>query len=409
MTFSREFPEYFAMAWQAIKANALRSILTTLGIVIGITTIIAIFAIIDAMDDYVHENLSIISASTVYVQKFPWVITDDFWRYRNRPEITDRDMNYIKKHSKFADYVAPFVTTQRNVKYMSTTLESLALLGTNENYMYTTGDAIELGRFLQPGDVSSRQRVVILGWDVAEQLFKNPAIAIGKEVKIGGMPFKVVGVQEKRGEVFGRSADDFAFIPITTLRSYFGSFRNLEIAIKTIDVADIENLTDELQGLMRTARRLEPKEADNFSINRQDQLTDFYNQITGPLYLIVIIIGGVSLLVGGIGIMNIMLVSVTERTREIGIRKAIGAKKSNILIQFITEAVLISLFGGVIGYGLGILLSTLATQAMSLEISVTFSTIFLGILFSSLVGIASGFYPALKAARKNPIDALRFE
>ena len=209
MTFLREFPEYFSMAVQALRANVLRSILTTLGIVIGISTIIAIFTIIQAMNTYVHDNLSIISASTVYVQKYPWVIQGDFWKYRNRPEIKDNVYDAIRAKSRIADYVAPFAITQQKAKYGNNTIEGLTLVGTNEHYLFTSGDVIELGRFFQPGDIISHQRVTILGYDIAEQLFINPGIAMGKEVKIGGIPFKVIGVQEKKGMMFGRSNDDY--------------------------------------------------------------------------------------------------------------------------------------------------------------------------------------------------------
>lgn len=409
MTVLREFPEYMRMALQALKANLMRSILTTLGIIIGISTIIAIFTIIQAMNAYVYENLSVISASTVYVQKYPWVIQGDFWRYRNRPEISNHEYDAIRSKSRFADYVAPFTSTRQNIKYGNQTLEEIPLLGTNEHYLYTSGDNIELGRFLTPGDVMSKQRVTILGYDVAEKLFINPSIAMGKEVKIGGLPFTVVGIQEKRGMIFGSSADNYAYIPFTTLRSHFGAFRNLNIAVKTIDVSQVPDMVDELEGILRTTRRLEPTEEDNFSINKADMLTDFYNRVTGPLYLIVFVIGSISLLVGGIGIMNIMLVSVTERTKEIGVRKAIGATRKNVMIQFITEAIFISMVGGILGMILGVFIASYGASLMKLSISITPMTIIIAISFSTLVGIFSGFYPAYKAAGKDPIESLRFE
>jgi putative ABC transport system permease protein len=409
MRFLRDFPEFLRMAMQALRANLLRSVLTTLGIVIGIATIIAIFTIIQGMNRYVYENLSIISASTVYVQKFPWVIQGDFWRYRNRPDISDKQYDDIRAKSKIADYVAPFTQSIRTAKFGNTVIDNLNMLGTNEHYLYTSGDAVQLGRFIQPGDVMSSQRVTVLGWDIAEDLFINANIALGKEIKIGGVPFRVVGVQEKRGMVFGQSADDYVYIPYTTMRSYFGAFPNFNIAVKVNDVAQLPDLIDELQGILRLSRRLEPTEEDDFSINKADMLTDFYNQVTGPLFLIAIIIGSVSLLVGGIGIMNIMLVSVIERTREIGVRKAIGASRSNVMIQFISEAVLISLVGGVLGLGLGLFIASLVASGLGIDVPVTAVTMTLAVGFASLVGIFSGFYPAWKAAGKDPIEALRYE
>lgn len=409
MSFFSELPEYFSMAWHALLSNKLRSLLTTLGIIIGISTIIAIFTIIQAMNSYVYDNLSIISASTVYVQKYPWVITGDFWKFRNRPEIDDKVYLAIRSKSRYADYVSPIAQTRKTVKFGSNIIDNLTIAGTNEFILYTSGDAIEFGRFLQPGDIIARQRVTVLGYDIAEKLFPTPNVALGKEIRIGGIPFKVIGVQEKRGTVFGNSADDYVYIPLSTLRSYFGSFRNLTVAIKTNNVADLADLQEELRGIVRASRRLEPSEEDNFSINQADMLTDFYNQMTGPLYMIVFVIGSISLLVGGIGIMNIMLVSVTERTREIGIRKAIGATRRNVLIQFITESVFISAVGGLFGMILGLVMASAGAGLMELDISVTPMTVFIAIFFATLVGILSGFYPAYKAASKDPIDALRYE
>ncbi len=409
MTFISELPEYFAMAWEALRANKMRSVLTTLGIIIGISTIIAIFTIIQAMNSYVYNNLSIISASTVYVQKFPWVIKGDFWKYRNRPDITSDIYLAIRSKSRIADYVAPVAQTQKSIKYGSDIIDDLPVVGTNEFILYTSGDAIEYGRFLQTGDIVTAQRVAVLGYTVAEKLFLNPQIALGKEIRIGGIPFRVVGVQEKRGNIFGNSADDYLYIPLTTMRSYFGTFRDLTIAVKVNDVGSLRDLRDELYGIVRAARRLGPAEEDNFSINQADMLTQLYQELTGPLYLIVFVIGSISLLVGGIGIMNIMLVSVTERTREIGIRKAIGATRRNILVQFITESVFISFVGGIVGMALGLFMAIYGAGLMELSISVTPLTVIIAISFSSLVGILSGFYPAWKAAGKNPIDALRYE
>jgi len=232
---------------------------------------------------------------------------------------------------------------------------------------------------------------------------------MGKEVKIGGIPFKVIGIQEKKGMMFGQSNDNYIYVPFTTMRSHFGAFRDLNIAVKTVNVSELPDLIEEIRGIIRTARRLEPIEEDNFSINKADMLTDFYNQVTGPLYMIVFVIGSISLLVGGIGIMNIMLVSVTERTREIGIRKAIGATRKNVMIQFITEAVFISMVGGVLGMLLGLYMASFGAGLMSLDIGVTPMTVILAISFSTMVGILSGIYPAFKAAGKDPIEALRYE
>jgi putative ABC transport system permease protein len=402
------FNEYLIMAWGALKNHKLRSLLTTLGILIGVTTIITIWTTIQGLNEYVYGQLSNIGASTVYVQKFPWVITDDYWKFRNRDDITYKEYEAIDKYATLADAVSPQVESMRQVSYGTETYEQIRVVGTNEDYMETANVYPEVGRFFTSLEVMNNHHVVVLGAELASNLFGqvNP---IGRRIKIDSKKYQVVGILEKKGTVFGQSMDNYAIVPIGTFRGIYGGRRGLSIAVMTNNADNLEALKDQLRGIMRRVRKTNPLAEDDFAINQQDMLTDFYAKLTGTLFMIVFVIGGISLLVGGIGIMNIMLVSVTERTREIGIRKAIGAKRKNVLSQFLIEAIVVSSIGGFIGIIFGYAGGSVVLSTMHLTIGVSISAILIGFGFSSVVGVLAGFYPAYKASKLNPIDSLRYE
>jgi putative ABC transport system permease protein len=285
-------------------------------------------------------------------------------------------------------------------------LQNVFLVGTNEAYLETSDVLPEVGRFISALDAAANRDVAVIGTEVAEKLFgqRNP---IGQTVRIGPYEFKVIGVLEKQGTFFGHSMDSQVIIPLGSMIKHFGRRRDLSIIVKASDPDRIDDLKGELTGIMRRSRRLGPGEKDNFSINEQSQLMNLYTQITSGVYGAGIVIGGISLLVGGIGIMNIMLVSVTERTHEIGIRKAIGARKGQILRQFLIESALICSVGGVIGIALawvgGRLISQFLPTTMPLSVAIG------GMIFAALVGIFFGLFPATKAARLDPIVALQRE
>lgn len=405
--FSR-INEYLVMAWDALKAHKLRSLLTTLGILIGVTTIITIWTTIEGLNQYVYGQLSTIGASTVYVEKFPWVITDDFWKYRNRKEVTYKEYEAVEKHSTLADFISPQVFSAKKVSYKSEKYDQVFIIGSNDEYKETANAYPEVGRFLTPLDVQNNHRICILGHELANNLFKqeNP---IGRRIKIGTDRYRVVGVFEKKGSFFGQSMDNYAVVPFGTFRRVYGGHRGIRIAVMITSPDKMDDLKEELRGIMRRVRKIMPAEEDDFAINQQDMLTQLYARLTTTLFMIVFVIGGISLLVGGIGIMNIMLVSVTERTREIGIRKAIGAKRRNVLSQFLIEAVMVSSIGGIIGIILGYIGGTIILSQMDLRIGVSISSIAIGFGFSAIVGVLAGFYPAFKASNLNPIDSLRYE
>ncbi|RMH63395.1 MAG: FtsX-like permease family protein [Calditrichaeota bacterium] len=399
--------EYAAMAWHSIVAHKLRSFLTTLGIFIGVTTIITIWTTIQGLNSYITNTLGDISSSVVYVEKFPWVISNDFWKYRNRKNITWREYQTIRAQSRLAKTVTPQVMAQRVISHKEKKLEGVAVLGTTETFMAISSVFPESGRFFTAPEVRGKHNVCVLGAELSRSLFDEET-PLGKRVRIGDRRYTVIGVLEKQGEFFGQSRDNFAIVPIGTFRNVFGMHRGLQIAVQAADAGQLDDLKEELRGILRRERKVAPGKEDDFAINQQDQLTDLYEKTTSTLYAIIIVIAGISLLVGGIGITNIMLVSVTERTREIGLRKAVGARRRNIMSQFLMESVTVAVLGGMVGILPGVLVGQMILSVMTVEGGVPFSAIALGFLFSALTGIVSGFYPAWKAARMNPIDALRY-
>lgn len=396
------------MAWHALKAHKMRSMLTTLGIFIGVTTIITIFTTIQGLNEYVIGQLSAIGSSTVYVEKYPWVIQGDFWRYRNRKNITKDEYEALVKFSNEADYISPQIFSMKVVKYKNEKYDRIFIMGTSEQYKNTDNISLGDGRFITELDVKRKHSICVIGAELAENLFKKED-PLGKRIYIGERKYKVVGVLEKRGKVFGQSMDNYAIVPIGTFQRAFGRHRGFRVAMTVEDVSKLEDMKDEIRGIVRRVRKIPPQNEDDFAINQQDQLTDLYRQLTGVLYIIVFVIGSMSLVVGGIGIMNIMLVSVTERTKEIGIRKAIGAKRKNILSQFLIESISIASVGGILGIVFGFVGGSIVLSQMDLSTSVSITSIVVGYGFSTFVGVVAGFYPAWKAAKMNPIDSLHYE
>ncbi|MFZ0390191.1 MAG: ABC transporter permease [Calditrichia bacterium] len=400
--------EYLRFAWEALTSNKVRAFLTTLGILMGVTAIIIIFTAIQSINSYVEEEFSNIGSSSLYLSKFPWVITGNYWELRNRPEITLQDYERIVDDVPHARWISPQVEATRTVEYRNRNLESVYTIGTNHQYVFTDNVEIESGRFFTEMEVHRAHPVAVIGQNVKDELFKKTD-PLGKRIKLNGYPHKVIGVLEKKGSFFGMSMDNQVIIPFSTFRGISFHQRGIQIAFRAARPAAVDDMREEVRGAMRRIRKLPPGEEDDFAINQQDMLSDFYNKITGPSYLVVFLISAISLVVGGIGIMNIMLVSVTERTKEIGIRKAIGATRRNILLQFLSESVTLSSLGGIIGVILGVLIAQFLLQYIKLDASVSIQTILIGYGFSALVGVISGMYPAYKAARLNPIDALRYE
>jgi putative ABC transport system permease protein len=403
--------ESLGIALRALRANKSRATLTTLGIVIGILAIATTMTVSNGLANNFKESIQAVGSDILYVSRMPWIITGDFFRYRNRPRLKIEEAEKLAQRLKTAKAVNPSTYTTRNVKYKSDVLNNIPISGTTEKEMLVSSSVPEFGRFFTAPDVHSRRFVCVIGAEINENLFKNTD-PINKEIKIGRYTFKVIGVMEKQGSggfFGGPNFDRFISIPITSfIKAYGITNRNIDIAAKAPSQAELENFRYELISEMRQIRGLKPTEEDDFSINSMDSLLAAYNSVMGVVILIGFIITSFSLFVGGIGVMNIMLVSVTERTREIGIRKAVGARRAMILTEFLFESCALCTVGGVIGlvfsYGIAALINAFVMPA-----AVSLPIIIVGILVSFLVGIVSGLLPAMRASKLDPVVALAYE
>jgi len=371
--------------------------------------VIGIHSIIQGLNDAFYTSISALGSDTLYIGKFSWMSRTDWIEARNRKNITlKREGKAIKEQATLVKAVAPTVGTRRTVKYKSEKLSNVDVIGTNADYTITANITPEYGRNLSDADVKHRRSVCIIGWEIADKLFENIS-PLGKRISIGSYKFRIIGVLEKRGSILGHNLDTEIVIPIGLFQKLYGSRRWITIEVKVASPELIEEAKDEITGILRRVRKVPPGEKNDFAINQQDMIAELYKNLTTALYAVAFGVGAIALIVGGIGIMNILLVSVTERTREIGIRKALGAKKRNILWQFLIESIAVSAVGGIIGIICGFLLAKLVATATFLSASVSLVSVLIGIIFIGMVGIFFGIYPAYKAAKLDPIEALRYE
>ncbi len=405
-----EFTESLRIAIKALWANKLRSILTTLGIIIGVMTVIAIVSLIQGLNRTVYTQLSAIGTQTLYVQKFDFVITnfDEVLEMMKRKDMKIEYAEIIQEQCSAVEYATPTLNTHRKIKYKNKDMSGVGITGAGIHYQEVMASWIERGRFFLPPDIERKHNVCIVGLDVIKELFPNTD-PLGKKIYIGKHRFTIIGIMEELGSIFGNSRDLQIYIPITTFQKVFGKYRSATIAVRVKDVALMETAKGQIRWSMRRVRKVRPDKKDDFSVNSQDMLLNLYKKLTKVIFIVMISVSSISLLVGGIGIMNIMLVSVTERTKEIGIRKAIGARRKDILIQFIIEALMLCAVGGILGVLFGAGIAKLVAKLSPLPAYVPPWSIVLGLGFSSIVGLIFGIYPAMRAAKLNPIDALRYE
>lgn len=395
-------------AFHSLVVNKLRAVLSILGITIGTATIIMILTVIQGLDTAFYSQISNLGSDNLHISKIPWGAGLDYFRYRNRKDLRVKELREIQEKARLISAVTPIITTSGTVAYKNRSLNNISINGTDHQYKDTYNVYPESGRFITGYEAEHRRSVCVLGSEVAEKLFEfqDP---LDQKIYVENYPFRVIGVLEKRGTSLAGNLDTDIFIPLGAFRKIYGIRRSLTICVKVRDVLRMEETADELRGILRRTRKVAPGDDDDFAINRQEILVTLYKNLTGDLYMLAIAIGAITLLVGGIGIMNIMLVSIKERTREIGIRKAIGAKKKDLIWQFLVEAILISAVGGLIGMGLGILLAKFLASITPLPANISSGTFLAGIGFTSTVGIFFGLYPAIKAAELNAIDGLRYE
>ncbi len=409
MRFVAEIHEGLGISWNALRANKLRSVLATLGIVIGIVTVTLMGAAINGLNQAFVTNLSVIGADMLYVSRYKWINNsyEDWLSVLKRPPITFAEAEALGQQLTLADAVAPTANNGDSIKYKNRSASNVDIIGTSEAYAQTSGVDVTAGRFLTAADAEGGQPTCVIGNDVATNLFRADP-PLGERIKIENQSFLVVGVLNKQGTMFGYSLDNRVIIP---LRQYLGvieQYPSIDIEVKAGNVARLDAVRDELQQVMRRIRHQRPSEPDNFSINQQDQIVKWFHDQTATIAIIGLFVTSLALFVGGIGIMNIMFVSVVERTREIGVRKAIGAKRRNILLQFLIESACICLFGGLIGLAIA-WLATLAVSHWLFPASLSGGIVAVSLFVSLLTGVISGFLPAWRAARMDPVEALRSE
>ena len=402
--------ESVRLALASIWANKLRSMLTLLGNIVAVSSIITVVALITGVNAAVTDAIvSDLGADSFTVQRMGVTQNeDDFERMRNNPLVTMQDARAIKRFATTVSAIMAQAQTQTRVAYKDEELETLQVQGVSEDYIeFATFDA-ERGRMITPMEITRKRPVTLIGYGTADRLFGN-ADPLDKQIKIAGMPYTVVGISKKKGASFGQSLDEFAVIPLGQYQKLFGTRQSLALMIKPRDPTLAEMAKDETRVALRVDRGLKPKESDNFGIVASDSVLGIFQQATAGIAVVLVGIVGLSLLVGGIVIMNIMLMVVSERTREIGLRKALGAKRRDIMSQVLTESITLSLVGGIAGIALGALFSKIISTLTPVPSAVEMWSVGLGVFITAAVGLFFGWMPARRAARLDPIEALRRE
>ncbi|MBC7349201.1 MAG: ABC transporter permease [Candidatus Aminicenantes bacterium] len=407
--------EIFGMALESVRAHKMRSFLTTLGIVIGVMTVIAMVSVIQGLNQSIAGEIEKVGSSLITVQKFEPVRMGNLTEEeRQRKDLAIEDAEAILNECPLVGgltiQLSPDFFRLPEVKYQNLKSDNAILFGTDDNFfkVYVIYLPRE-GRGFTAAEIRHKARVCLLGSEVAEALFphSNP---VGKDIRIGGESFSVIGVLSKRGQMFGQSQDNIVIIPYSSLMKYFPyDLSSLQLTMTPRDPTKVEETIEQVTNLLRVRRKVPPNKPNDFSIYTQETLLTLYNQITGAAFIVMIVISSIGLLVGGIGVMNIMLVAVKERTREIGIRKAIGARAGDIVKQFLIEAVFLTGLGGVIGILVGFAVALIIRAATPLPAAVSWWSVFLGLSVSMAVGLFFGIFPAQKAARMEPIVCLRYE
>lgn len=407
--------EIFAMAFDSLKTHKLRSFLTLLGIMIGVMTVIGMVSIIQGLNKSFLSELEAAGSDLIIIQKYEAVQMGEMSEeMRKRKDLTWEDAKAIEQGAPLVKAVAANINSnifaEIPVKYRNISSDNTLILGSNEKFpvvynMYLPKE----GRFLTESEITHSSRAAMLGFETAETLFPHTS-AVGKEIRIGPEKFTVVGVLNKRGQMFGQSRDNFAAIPITTFMKYFDYDKpSLQIGAIPKTPGTIQETIDQIRNVLRQRRKVGFGKPDDFEVFTQESMLDLYNQITGAAYLVMVVISSIGLLVGGIGVMNIMLVSAKERTHEIGIRKALGALSKDIMKQFLIESMFLTGIGGILGTLIGFAIALIVRAATPLPAAVTPWSVFLGLFVSISVGLFFGIFPAQKAATFDPIVALRYE
>jgi putative ABC transport system permease protein len=407
-----KFYESAKIALDAIWSAKLRSLMTVLGNIVAVTSIIAVVSLIQGLNASVKGAiLNQAGADAFNIQQFPITRSDEeFDKVRSNPRLTLDDARAIRRYgSELITAVMADASGRGRVSYRDKSIDNTQIQGVTAEYINFSSFDAERGRLMSPTEVESARPVTVIGWQTADRLFGSNVDPLDKIIQVEGVHFRVVGVSAKRGSFLGNSQDEFAVIPLAQFRMIFGQRRPLSITVKPRDLAQIQPAMDDATVALRSARRLKPKQQDNFGMFTSETILGIYRSFTGGIFAVLIGVVGLSLVVGGIVIMNIMLMAVTERTREIGLRKALGARRSDIMSQMLAESVALSTFGGIIGTMSGAAIALVIAAFTPIPASIEPWSIALGIGITAAVGLFFGLYPAMRAARLDPIEALRRE
>ncbi len=405
--------ESFLFAINALKVNKVRTVLSLLGITIGIFSIISVFTIFDSLENNIKSEINSLGSNVLFIQKWPWAMGGGnypWWKYWQRPQPTIKEMKEILKRSNTVEYGAFMFSVSRDVYYRNNSVSNVPVMCVSHDYNKVMPFDLQEGRYFTQTESNAGRNSVIIGYDIAVNLFGKEE-AVGKKIKVFGRKLLVIGVIKRKGEdIFGNSPDKQIMIPANFARNVVDfKSRNINttIVVKSKEYVSNDQMKDELTGIMRSIRKLKPKADDNFAINETDIISKGFDQLFAVIAVVGWIIGGFSLLVGGFGIANIMFVSVKERTGQIGIQKALGAKNYFILLQFLFEAVFLSLLGGVVGLFIVFVLSYVMTSVFDFKIMLNINNIILGISVSAIIGLVSGILPSWSASRLDPVEAMR--
>lgn len=404
--------ESYLFAYTAIISNKVRTLLSLLGITIGIFSVISVLSVFDSLERSIRNSFNDLGSNVIFIQKWPWMMGGGdypWWKYMNRPEPTMYEMEEIIKRSNTAEAASFMFSFSRQLSFRNNTYDDVGIIAVSHDYERVMPVDIQEGRYFTRTESQNGRNVVIIGAKIAEELFPD-SDPLGQTIKIGGNRANIIGILKRQGEgAFGNSNDEQVIVPVNFARA-FVNMRNSGTTIVTKAAANVSNtqLMDELTGIMRSLRKLKPGEENDFALNEVSVINQGLQAFFNGLAIIGWIIGAFSLLVGGFGIANIMFVSVRERTNIIGIQKAIGAKNYFILLEFLFEAVFLSLLGGIIGLLLIYSGMIAFGHAMPFPLILSQSNILLGLIISTVIGLISGFVPAWVAARLDPVEAIRF-
>jgi putative ABC transport system permease protein len=407
-----QFLEGIWIALDALWANKLRTVLTLLGNIVGVMSVIAVVSIIDGMNSYIRNEVAHEGSGVFRVQQVNELdILSDFDKFLkslHNPKITLTDLQALRERVTLADQMDANQSSGADIRYQKFYIKSVTIQGRSENYPMLGKWELKDGRHFSVQEVQHSAAVAVLGFDVADRMFSG-VDPIGKEIKVAGVNHRIIGVLEKRAGVLGGNPNLTLIMPITSFQKMFGTHRSIAISIRSAQLENVPECVDQVRLVMRGLRRLGPKREDNFAIVTSDNLLSLWEGISKGIFAALIGIVSISLVVGGIVIMNIMLVSVTERTREIGIRKAVGAMRKTILWQFLVESITLSSVGGILGIFAGFAAAAIVAYFSPLPYAIKLWSIFIGLAVTFAVGVFFGIYPAVQAAKLDPIEALRYE